>query len=64
MNNFNDLIKKYGEDIPRTNSIETTQTMLKEKKDLILNGKLLYDDMIVYYDIIIHIDLFNKLFQI
>lgn len=61
-NFFNNLIKKYEEDIPRSNSIETTQIMLKERKGLILNGKLLYDDMIVYCDIIIHIDLFNKLF--
>lgn len=61
-NFFYALIKKYGKDIPKSNNVEITHKMIKEKYNLILGGELLYDDMIVYCDIIIHIDLFNEYF--
>jgi len=61
-NFFKYLIYKSNLDVKHTTSIEDTEKFIKEEKPLILGAKLLYDNMIVYTDVLINIKLFQKLF--
>lgn len=61
-NFLNTLKEKAKKKIPINTSVQETQYMINKKEDLILGGHLIYNDMIIYCDIIIDIKLFNSIF--
>ena len=61
-NFFKILKQKANKNVPINTSIEKTHEMIKEKQPLILGANLIYEDMIVYCDIIIDINLFVLIF--